>query len=93
MTKTRMFLFLTGFLLLFSSSVLAQVTVIDAKQLRSYVREKKDTVLVDTRTREEYEQTHIPGAVNIMPDEMKDKAPRLLKKKKGLIIFYCRGME
>jgi rhodanese-related sulfurtransferase len=93
MIKTRTFLFLFGFLFLSSTSVMAQFTVIDAEQLRSYMTGKKNAVLVDSRTSEEYQQAHIPGAINIMPDEMKAKASRLLKDKAAPVIFYCRGME
>jgi rhodanese-related sulfurtransferase len=86
-------MFLFGFLFLSSTSVMAQFTVIDAGQLRSYLTGKKNAVLVDSRTPEEYQQTHIPGAINIEPDEMKAKAARLLKDKAAPIIFYCRGMD
>jgi rhodanese-related sulfurtransferase len=93
MIKTKTFLFLFAFLLLSSSSVMAQFTVIDAQQLRSYLTGKKHAVLVDSRTAEEYQQAHIPGAINIVPDEMKAKAARLPKDKAAPIIFYCRGMD
>jgi rhodanese-related sulfurtransferase len=72
---------------------MAQFPVIDAEQLRSYVTTNKKAVLVDSRTSEEYQQGHIPGAVNIMPDEMKAKASRLPKDKAALVIIYCRGMD
>ncbi len=93
MIKTRTIMLLFGFLLLSSTSVVAQFSVIDAGQLRSYLIGKKNAVLVDTRTPEEYQQTHIPGAINIQPDEMQAKAPRLLKNKTAPVIFYCRGMN
>ena len=93
MIKTRTIMFLFGFLFLSSTSVMAQFTVIDAGQLRSYLTGKKHAVLVDSRTAEEYQQSHIPGAVNIYPDDMTAKAPRLLKDKKAPVIFYCRGMD
>jgi len=93
MKKTRSFLFLFSFLFLSSTSVMAQFPVIDAEQLRSYVTGNKKVALVDSRTSEEYQQAHIPGAINIMPDEMKTKAARLLKDKAALVIFYCRGMD
>jgi rhodanese-related sulfurtransferase len=93
MKKTRSFLFLFSFLFLSSTTVMAQFPVIDAEQLRSYVTGNKKSVLVDSRTSEEYQQAHIPEAINIMPDEMKAKAARLLKDKAALIIFYCRGMD
>jgi len=93
MIKSRTLLLLFGFLFLSSTSVMAQYTVIDAEQVRSYLTEKKNAVLVDTRTPEEYQQKHIPGAVNIYPDDMKAKASHLLKNKAAPVIFYCRGME
>jgi rhodanese-related sulfurtransferase len=93
MKTTRSCLFLFSFLFLSSTSVMAQFPVIDAEQLRSYVTGNKKATLVDSRTSEEYQQGHIPGAVNIMPDEMKAKAARLLKDKAALVIIYCRGME
>jgi rhodanese-related sulfurtransferase len=93
MIKKRTIMFLFGFLFLSSTSVMAQFTVIDAGQLRSYLTGKKNVVLVDSRTPEEYQQTHIPGAINIPPDEMQAKAPRLLKDKAAPVIFYCRGMD
>jgi rhodanese-related sulfurtransferase len=93
MIKTRTIMFLFGFLFLSSTSVMAQFTVIDAGQLRSYLAGEKNVVLVDSRTPEEYQQAHIPGAINIPPDEMQAKAPRLLKDKAAPVIFYCRGMD
>jgi rhodanese-related sulfurtransferase len=93
MKKIRSFLFLFSFLFLSSTSVMAQFPVVSAEQLQSYVAENKNVVLVDSRTAEEYQQAHIPGAVNIMPDQMKAKAARLLKDKAALVIFYCRGMD
>jgi rhodanese-related sulfurtransferase len=93
MKTARSCLFLLSFLFLSSTSVMAQFPVIDAEQLRSYVKANKKAVLVDSRTSEEYQQGHIPGAVNIMPDEMKAKAARLLKDKAVLVIIYCRGID
>ncbi len=91
MIKTRVLLFLFGFLFLSSTAAIAQYTVIDSEQLKSHL--KKNAVLVDSRTAEEYQQAHIPGAVNIYPDDIKAKAALLPKNKKAPIIFYCRGME
>ena len=93
MINTRTFLFLFGFLVLSFTSVMAQYMAIDSGQLRSYLTGKKNAVLVDTRTPDEYQQAHIPGAINIVPDEMKAKAARLPKDKATPIIFYCRGMD
>jgi rhodanese-related sulfurtransferase len=92
MNKTRIVMILLSLLVLSSTSVSAQFLVIDSEQLRSLVTGNEKAVLVDSRTPEEYEQAHIPGALNIMPEQMKIKAATLPKNKTTRIIFYCRGM-
>lgn len=46
-----------------------------------------DSVLIDSRTKEEYEMGHIEGAVNIPLDELRNRLPEIPKDKK--IIVYC----
>lgn len=93
MPTTKLFAWLCGFLLLTSTSVMAQYPVIDAEQVRSQMTGKKKGALIDTRTAEEYIQGHIPGAINIMPDDMKIKSASLPKDKTAPLIFYCRGVN
>ena len=76
-----------------STNVMAQYTFIDAEQLKSHMAGGKKVVLVDARPAEEYQQGHIPGAINIMPANVKPQAARLPKDMSALIIFYCRGLE
>jgi rhodanese-related sulfurtransferase len=92
MNNSKMFMFLFGFLFLFSAVAVAQYPVIDAEQLKSHVTGKKKVLLIDARPAEEYQQGHIPGAINIMPDNMKSSVARLPKDKSAPIIFYCRGI-
>jgi rhodanese-related sulfurtransferase len=80
-------------LLLCSSAAQAQISIINADQLKSWIEGKKKFVLIDARTAEEYSQGHIPGAINIMPDWMKKKAVSLPRNKKKPLIFYCRGVS
>lgn len=47
-------------------------------------------VLVDVRRPDEFAEGHIPGAINIVNEEIKD-APRGLPDKKQLIYVYCRS--
>lgn len=93
MRKTRMFMLLLGFLLIFSSAAMAQYPIISGEEVKSWITGKKAVLLIDARTAEEYREGHIPGAINIMPDRMKPEASRLPKNKKTPMIFYCRGMS
>jgi rhodanese-related sulfurtransferase len=43
------------------------------------------------RTREEYDQGHIPGAIVISHDEIGEKAEKVLTDKNQLILVYCRS--
>ena len=91
MRRTRMFMFLFGFLFLFSSAAMAQFPIINAEQVKSLIEGKKKVVVIDSRTPEEYQEGHIPGAVNIPPDQMKIETARIPKDRTTPMIFYCRG--
>ena len=50
---------------------------------------RKDVKLVETLAPEEFRKAHLPGALNIPPDKIKELAPQLLPKKDAEIITYC----
>jgi rhodanese-related sulfurtransferase len=91
MRNARLFLALFGFLFLISSSAMAQYPIISAQDVKSWMAGKRNIVLIDTRTPEEYQAGHIPGAINIPAERMRAEAARLPKDKSTPVIFYCRG--
>ena len=48
-------------------------------------------IIIDARTREEYDQGHIPGAILIPEYEIADRAEKELPDKAQLILVYCRS--
>ena len=46
---------------------------------------------MDTRTQEEYDESHIPGAIVIPYDQILEKAESVLTDKNQLILVYCRS--
>ena len=68
--------------------------VIDHTQLKILVdAEIRDFLLVDSRNPEEYQEAHIPGAINI-PEKAMGKFLGLLPTDKDTrIIFYCNGVK
>lgn len=50
--------------------------------------DKKDCILLDVRTEEEFENGHIEGAVNIPVDSLRSRLNELDKEK--LVIVYCK---
>ena len=64
------------------------ITVQEAKTIMDT---EEGYVILDTRTREEYDQGHIPGAIQISHDEITEKAEEVLTDKDQLILVYCRS--
>ena len=65
-----------------------QITAEEAKKIMDT---QEGYVILDTRTREEYDEGHIPGAIVISHDEIRQQAERVLKDKDQLILVYCRS--
>ncbi len=64
---------------------------ITAQQAKELMDTREDYVILDTRTQEEYEELHIPGAILIPYDEILQKAEGVLTDKDQLILVYCRS--
>lgn len=63
-------------------------STISTKDLKSKV-DRKSVTVVETLAPERYREAHIPGALNIPPDRIKELAPQLLKDKNAEIVTYC----
>jgi rhodanese-related sulfurtransferase len=61
---------------------------ISTKDLKSKIDQKQVTV-VETLAPERYREAHIPGALNIPPERIKELAPQLLPNKDAKIVTYC----
>jgi len=62
---------------------------ISTKDLKTKLDRKDSIKLVETLAPERYREAHIPGALNIPPDKIKDLAPQLLPNKDVEIVTYC----
>lgn len=58
-------------------------TVLSKKILES-------SVIVDVRTKEEFQASHVKNAINIPLSEIETRLPELAKKKKTIVV-YCRS--
>lgn len=50
-----------------------------------------DLTLVDARTRVEFAESHIPGAVLVPARAVATELPRIVKDRTRLVVFYCNG--
>jgi rhodanese-related sulfurtransferase len=62
--------------------------IVSTKDLKSKLDRKQLTV-VETLAPERYREAHIPGALNIPPERIKELAPQLLPNKDAEIVTYC----
>jgi rhodanese-related sulfurtransferase len=69
----------------------AQYLVLSADDVKGWMSGKRKAVIVDTRLPEEWQQAHLPGAINIPAPRARAEAHRLPKDKSTPLIFYCRG--
>lgn len=59
----------------------------DAKE----IMDNEESIVLDVRTKDEYDQGHIEGAVLLPVDEISSKAEEVLMDKKAKILVYCRS--
>jgi rhodanese-related sulfurtransferase len=62
---------------------------ISTKHLKAKLDRKEGIKLVETLGPERYREAHIPGALNIPPERIKELAPQLLPNKDAEIVTYC----
>lgn len=64
-------------------------STISTKDLKAKLDRKEGIKVVETLAPERYYEAHIPGALNIPPEKIKELAPQLLPNKDVEIVTYC----
>ena len=64
-------------------------STISTRDLKAKLDQKDAVKVVETLAPERFQEAHLPGAVNIPPEKIKELAPRLLPNKDAEIITYC----
>lgn len=69
----------------------AQFETITVEQAMELMESESDCMVLDVRTKEEYDEGHIPGAV-LLPDyEILSRAQEVLPEKDAVVLVYCRS--
>jgi rhodanese-related sulfurtransferase len=74
-------------------AVETDLKVISTDQLKDMLDKKKNFVLIDARTKEEYQEAHIPGAISIPEKNFEDSGALLPTDKNHQLVFYCNGVK
>ena len=62
---------------------------VSREELESKLNRGDDFFLVETLPEEQYRRTHLPGALNLPPDAVREPAAELLPDKDADIVVYC----
>jgi len=65
------------------------VATISRDELKAKIDRGDRFALVETLPEAAFQKAHLPGAVNLPPDRLRELAPRLLPDKGAQIIVYC----
>lgn len=55
------------------------------------IMDSEEAIVLDVRTKDEYDQGHIEGSVLLPVDEISAKAEEVIKDKSTKILVYCRS--
>jgi 3-mercaptopyruvate sulfurtransferase SseA len=58
-------------------------------ELKAKMDRREDFILVDTMAEPYYRHSHLPGAINLPANEVRERAPELLPDKDAQIVVYC----
>lgn len=64
---------------------------ISQTQLQQVLKNDKQVILLDVRTVEEFEEGHIPSAINIPHKELEARLAELSGAKNTQVVIYCRS--
>ena len=67
------------------------VKMISRDELKEKIDRCDDFVLVETLPAMAYQSAHLPGAINLPPDEVIKSAYQVLPNKDADIVVYCGG--
>ncbi|HEX6728767.1 MAG TPA: rhodanese-like domain-containing protein [Pyrinomonadaceae bacterium] len=65
------------------------INTISRDELKRKIDNKDAFSLVETLPKTTYEHAHLPGAINMPSDKVRDLAPKLLPDKNADIVVYC----
>jgi rhodanese-related sulfurtransferase len=69
------------------------MNVITTKELKKRLDRGEPITLVEVLSAGDFDQGHLPGAINIPSKEMVRRAPEALPDKGDMIVCYCAGPD
>ncbi len=65
------------------------LATINRDELRRKIEARDQFLLIETLAPEKFAHAHLPGAINLPPEHVRELAPTLLPDKRAEIVVYC----
>lgn len=62
---------------------------INYEELKQMMKQNPYSVLLDVRSKQEYEEEHLAGSISLCLYDLKENAQKIIKDKTQTIIVYC----
>ncbi|MGI9101370.1 MAG: rhodanese-like domain-containing protein [Terriglobales bacterium] len=69
-----------------------EIGIISRDELKQKIERKDYFFLVDALAPAKYRHSHLPGAINVPYDHVREVAPKLLPEKSAEIVTYCAAV-
>jgi len=66
---------------------------ITREQIKEKLDRKEPITIIEALPKKYFDIEHLPGAINISHDEIKEHAPDMLPNKDALIVVYCASTD
>ena len=70
-----------------------EIQTIDRETLQQKMNRGDDFVLLEVLPEENYEEGHLPGALHLPPNAIREKAPELVPDRSTEVITYCADRD
>lgn len=74
-----------------SNASFAEVTDISQAELMQRIKASHAQLILDVRSPEEYNEGHIPGAINIPHNQVGSHLSEIISHKNNEVVLYCRS--
>lgn len=98
MKKNKILILLFAIVMLFSVTACGNegetedgYNKITSEEAKSIIDTEEDVIILDVRTKEEFDDGHIENALLLPNTEIKDKVEELIPDKDAKILVYCRS--
>lgn len=67
--------------------------MITREQIKERLDSRTPTTIIEALPQSYFDTGHLPGAINLPHDEVREKAPQMLPDKDAFIVVYCANAE